>query len=31
MCYISAGTYEDFRADRALFPTEVRGGVVSLS
>lgn len=29
MCYISAGTYEDFRADKALFPADALGGVVS--
>ncbi|CAM9487610.1 unnamed protein product, partial [Ectocarpus fasciculatus] len=29
MCYISAGTSEDFREDINLFPEEVKGGIVS--
>ena len=29
MCYVSAGTSEDFRDDINLFPEEVKGGVVS--
>lgn len=29
MCYISAGTSEDFRDDINLFPEAAKGGVVS--
>jgi len=29
MCYVSAGTSEDFRDDINLFPEEVKGGIVS--
>ncbi len=29
MCYISAGTSEDFRDDINLFPEEVKGSIVS--
>ncbi|CAN0440151.1 unnamed protein product, partial [Pylaiella littoralis] len=29
MCYISAGTSEDFRDDINLFPAEVKGGIVT--
>ena len=29
MCYVSAGTSEDFRDDINLFPEDVKGGIVS--
>lgn len=31
MCYISAGTSEDFREDINLFPAIAKGGIVRLS
>lgn len=31
MCYISAGTSEDFREDINLFPAVAKGGIVSPS
>ncbi|CAN0438455.1 unnamed protein product, partial [Discosporangium mesarthrocarpum] len=29
MCYISAGSYEEFRSDHVLFPEDSLGGIVS--
>ncbi|CAN0200890.1 unnamed protein product, partial [Discosporangium mesarthrocarpum] len=29
MCYVSAGTYEDFRSDKMMFVEDVKGNVVS--